>query len=351
MCVLNKPIADALCTVITLGFARENEKRNKLCFEYDKDEDKAAYEKVKILFAKVGVCIDIGKSVSQAEFPYILGTDLTGLQLENFKKSLNVWVKEIDAMMNEANEPDPNKNQTSPQGAYIGVQILVDGAGDIVDDPSIYGPSSLSLHRPIFRMISPEEQEPIAIAYRNAVMNTNAAVLAITRGLHVTDYSDFNIPYKPGHLFGSGHGMIRAMVNRRDNPPGCDSVFAEIALGSGTTKVSSCLPCALFMQSFGYPASSIHLGRGDNWRIPDSPSDSVLKNWKDYIRDCYKDGLQAFNPDIKLATNNIILGAMVERIIRQDAQEIPNLFLESLTFEDSFTNRIISAFASAGITV
>jgi hypothetical protein len=139
--------------------------------------------------------------------------------------------------------------------------------------------------------------------------------------------------------------MIRAMVNSVTPPPNIQSVFAEIALGANTTKVSSCIPCAIFMQSFGYPASSIHLGRGDNWRIPDFPSEKILSDWRNAIISCYLSGVELCNPRID-SYDNTRLDDMVAMLIaeRNDEQDItpyiPDVFLEALTFEGSFIDRI-----------
>ena len=143
--------------------------------------------------------------------------------------------------------------------------------------------------------------------------------------------------------------MIRAMVNRETPSGGCESVFAEIALGNNTKKVSSCIPCAIFMQSFGYPASSIHLGKGDNWRIPDNPAVEIVENWRNTVIRYYSSGLEIRNPTI-ISCDNRNLDDMVAILVverndgPQDRQgilsKIPDLFLEALTFEDPFIDRI-----------
>jgi hypothetical protein len=100
------------------------------------------------------------------------------------------------------------------------------------------------------------------------------------------------------------------------------------------------------MQSFGYPASSIHLGRGDNWRIPDEPSAEILHNWADSIITYYRMGLELCNPAVILEGDETTLADAAAMIIESNAgvhdimPEIPNLFLEALTFEDSFIDRI-----------
>jgi hypothetical protein len=363
---LNKKIADALCTVITLGFAREMEINGQpLRFEYEDQDrnlnqaqnnararDAEDHRLLRDAFTSLGVHIDVGPSAPQVLMPYILGTNLPQNRLNTFISDLHQWADQIMNMFNAANAQNP------PRGAYIGVQFFVDANGNIQRGriannfdagPFIYGSSALSLHQPVYRRIIDDERDAIGIAYYNARMSTNNAVRAVTAADLIV-LSRFETDYLTGCIFGSDHGMIRAMVNSVMPPPGqgIDRVFAEIALGDNTKKVSSCIPCAIFMQSFGYPASSIHLGRGDNWRIPDEPTTEILHNWTDSIVICYLRGLEVFNPAVRLGVDDTTLDNAAAMIIASNANvnvnnvttEIPNLFLEALTFEDSFIERI-----------
>ncbi|MDR2433964.1 MAG: hypothetical protein LBD47_05305 [Treponema sp.] len=352
MLFLDKTIADALCTVITLGFAREMERTGQpLVFEYEVPGDAEDHELIRDAFGPLGVMINVRMSAPQVQMPYILGANLPQNRLNTFINDLHQWADQINNMFNAANGQNP------PRGAYIGVQFFVDANGNILRgriannfdaDPLVYGPSALSQHCPVYREITFVEEQGIGLAYYNARKSTIDAARAVANGLNQAPPTDFDKDYRAGHIFGSGHGMIRAMVNSVMPPPGqgIDHVFAEIALGAGTTKVSSCVPCAIFMQSFGYPASSIHLGRGDNWRIPDRPSAEILHNWTDFIVNYYLSGLELFNPSVGLGGVNTTLDDAAKRIIESNAGaddiilKIPNLFLEALTFEDSFMNRI-----------
>jgi hypothetical protein len=344
MTYLTKKTADALCTVITLGFAGQMEANGQpVTFEYEQDRDAGDHEVVQAAFEELGVRINVRQSLPQNLFPYILGANLPQNRLDAFIVDLTRYINTINNMFNEA-----NGQANPPRGAYIGVQFFVNQAGNIAGDPNIYGPSALSLHLPVYRTITFAEGQAIGIAYYNARKSTNDATRAVIQGLMNVNVHqlEFDTDYQAGHIFGSGHGMIRAMVNSVTPPVNCESVFAEIALGNNTTKVSSCVPCAIFMHSFGYPASSIHLGRGDNWRIPDTPGDEVLTNWKNTIVNCYTSGLDIYNPLVD-AANNIRLDDMAAILIteRNDGVQdilpgIPDLFLEALTFEDSFIQRI-----------
>jgi hypothetical protein len=59
------------------------------------------------------------------------------------------------------------------------------------------------------------------------------------------------------------HGMIQAIYLSYGHGPSCRAY--EIAVGSQTTKMASCVPCSLFMGASGYFPNSIHLGRGESW--------------------------------------------------------------------------------------
>ena len=59
------------------------------------------------------------------------------------------------------------------------------------------------------------------------------------------------------------HGMIQAIYKAYGLGPNCEPY--EIAVGSVTKKMASCLPCTLFMSATGYLPTSIHLGRGESW--------------------------------------------------------------------------------------
>lgn len=75
------------------------------------------------------------------------------------------------------------------------------------------------------------------------------------------------------------HGMIQAIYLAYGHGPGCRAY--EIAVGSQTTKMASCIPCTFFMASAGYFPNSIHLGRGESWAplfAPYTPSVKMLPN-------------------------------------------------------------------------
>jgi hypothetical protein len=77
-------------------------------------------------------------------------------------------------------------------------------------------------------------------------------------------------------LVGYTHGMIQAIYNVKffetAQPGKPAGTPYEIAIGtvagphpSRTTKLASCICCAVFMEATGFPASSTHLGRAECW--------------------------------------------------------------------------------------
>lgn len=82
------------------------------------------------------------------------------------------------------------------------------------------------------------------------------------------------------------HGMIQAIYKAYSLGPSCTPY--EIAVGSQTKKMASCLPCTLFMVAAGYPPTSTHLGRGESWAPlyePYNPHGSAEPNEPGVIRD------------------------------------------------------------------
>jgi hypothetical protein len=85
------------------------------------------------------------------------------------------------------------------------------------------------------------------------------------------------------------HGMIQAIYRAYHLGPSCSPY--EIAVGSLTTKLASCLTCTFFMTANGYPPNSIHLGRGESWTplfapyYPEDPQRQATTQEAAVIRD------------------------------------------------------------------
>jgi hypothetical protein len=94
------------------------------------------------------------------------------------------------------------------------------------------------------------------------------------------------------------------------------------------------------------PASSIHLGRGDNWGIPDDTPPDIRTAWADSIVMNYIQGISLFDPTVLFNDRLLNFDDYIRNEIcnRDDTieNEIPDIFLEALTFKSSFTDKIIT---------
>jgi hypothetical protein len=361
MAFLTQETADALCTIITLGFvASEIEQRGNITFEYDNLNDQQNYAEVAAIFANLGAPVIVQESSSQTLMPFILGTNLPPALTQNFIDSLINTSNAVGIMMGFAAGPN------APRGAYIGLTFTVDAATGVPvpgDEPLIYGPSALEQYPPVYRQVT---DNSVGNSYQAAMGHTNAAAAAVAagNGNNLAVAAPFNDPYVPGRLFGSCHGMIRAMA-MQPAPAGPyvgvgnTQVYAELALGNNTRKVSSCLPCAMFMSSFGMPASSIHLGRGDNWNLPGDVWPAVHDAWEDSIAMYYARGISLFDPlvlfnhgpqfDRRVANFDDYIRAEICVLPPDNINhELSEIFLEALTFESPFLERIIRTSWYAG---
>lgn len=120
------------------------------------------------------------------------------------------------------------------------------------------------------------------IIVSNQVQNVVA-----TQGMYFQDQAVVNgiapTPLDPANdVIGYVHGMIQAIYDvelHKAASGKSGGIPYEVAVGvqdnpdDSTTKLASCLTCALFMEATGYPASSTHLGRGESWCIIHSPYD------------------------------------------------------------------------------
>jgi hypothetical protein len=387
---LNREIADALCAVITLGFAIKQNKKygSKMIFQYEKTDDKEKYKKIEKLFALVGANLCMSQSEPQMAMPFIIGSEEGQRWLEDKKTRLIIdhaiinYVSDISDLMNAADRSAP-----PPMGAYVGGAFTFNGT--TVSNMRLVGTSSLDLYKPTYRNPHDEEfafvesgvpkEGMIQYYYREkqeSINNTIGVIKKVigTRGnqnptdgkIELTEEINKKPKdYKSGYLYGCCHGMIRSMVAI---PKTSNQYYFEIALGSGTTKVSSCVPCAIFMESIGMPASSIHLGRGDCWNIPESCDALYRKLWETAINSYYEKGIEALRVhnalrlhvdgdgklgDLADKKSDIAFNVFIESHLYKDkerfSERTPGIFLEALTFEGSFIDKISKTFMYAKI--
>jgi hypothetical protein len=329
---LNQSLADALCATIFVGASTKDITE----FQYSDLGEKTDYISVKNFLQDQGVSIAVSQSVSKSDLAYIVAKTPKVATLDAAYQFTDEYSKYLAVIEQKA-----NLLSSPPYGAYI-------GGMSTTSKLFMVGPSALEQYSSVYRT---EVDASISDAYKNGVVNTNNAINAvkeaqkntvITQGMSI-DYTDFSAavtaPYIDGSLFKSYHGMIQSMI-KYSTTIDTNSFIFEIALGNNTNKVSSCFPCSAFMTAQNRAATSTHLGRGDNWNIPSTCSIQFKSDWQKKINEWYNAGklvLTKKNPS-KFDT---LFKALA---INGRSNNIPDIFLEALTYESKFTSKIINSF-------
>jgi hypothetical protein len=339
--MMTQKAADALCTMIVIGYAKDilaSTGKNAV-FEYESTGDASAHETVKETLESY-VEIDVNQSVSKATFPLIVA------------KTDRVSSTEIATLVGDTETKLSGELERKLEdlglgglyGAYIG------GYSD-TSKIELVGASDLGLYTPVYRAAN---DSVVETAYNNAKETSNKVINLLTAyqtsisggkkvdgvNISVKDInSKITTSFSDGKVFKSFHGMIVAMTKYASSIDANSFIF-EIACSSNTSKVSSCFPCATFMKSQNTPATSVHLGRGDNWNIPSSCSSSMKANWESKIIKWYGLGVAALD-------NNSDWNSFISdyRSGNSGNKLIPAMFLEALTFEKSFTKRIVDTLS------
>lgn len=345
---LDKKTADAVCTVVAIGFiAEQNRIENdyqRTKFQYELPLDQVGQGNVpqshktveKLIERDTGLRIRFTPTESRDNFPFILakppverGMNELEIVVQAYNNTVNFW---------ESMKHFSDKIQDPPKGAYIGGYAH---EGNF----SVIGPSNLLTYDPLFRTQAVgEDMEKTFDSFAYEIAKADSIVCEAHRrnGAGITYVpaalsTDDRFP--PEKLIGCVHGMIHGML-QFPNPPE-NSVHIEYALGKGTTKVASCLPCSIFMSANGRPASSTHFGRGDNWNFP-SPSEQYPE-MKEQQERWGLAVIQHFLNGKEMLHNVINQNPALRELVDVDVEDnIPQLFLESLTFQGTFIDKIIS---------
>ena len=334
---MNKKIADMLCTLIVLGYTEDDSTGTKV-FEYEKKEDLASYTLVQEAFSRFGVCVNVRQSAAKKDFPIILAdTDRTKINPE-YRQA----IYDIEAALAKVLEVGYQSGKPKDlYGAYI-------GGFSQISSIDLLGASDLELYQSQLRHV---DSTAIGKRYEEARDVSNKVISFLSeyksgkkvKGVlvRVKDLNDPPEEYKEGHLFKSYHGMILSLM-KYSSVSDKNTFSFEIAFSQGTKKVSSCFPCATFMVANNRPPSSTHLGRGDNWNIPNIQGSQIMKKaWKLAIEDWFSKGYSLL---ANKANGNALLEASQFTDYMQAnnfvAKDVPKLFLVALTFESSFANKI-----------
>lgn len=334
---LDETLANALCTAVVVGYAIDATDSR---FEYTDDE--SVHEDIRKTLGALGVTIQIGKSERKSTFPMIAAkcnaaptAKQAGVVMDYETKASAYMEARLERLRKEGDLPPI-------RGAYLGGYST----------PSrihLVGVSSLDLYEAKYRKV---DGGAVRGAYEQGSKVTRFVdewLLELTQertgGLKISglpvDAPD--IPpaprYREGHLFKSYHGMTKALDRFwRDVDAAKNGIFFEIALGPDTNKVSSCFPCCTFMTSAGHPPTSTHLGRGDNWNIPSQCG--LRGRWEENVEKWFRKGRGAMQKS-KVMQRSKEKKEILAALQRLNAR-IPEVFLEALTFEEKFTNRILN---------
>ncbi|WP_325199453.1 hypothetical protein [Oscillibacter sp.] len=363
--------ADALCTVIALGFivSSKGELKNHAYIIYQEDAgDDAECRRHLQLQAKLAALAGPkGSFAFQTQSPgdkphrpvILAQTDRSVLQ-GGVAEDETVILNRLERKVNEF-------ASTPLRGAYVGGLLSI-GSAELLD------PSILYWYKPDYRAFSPEESEEavklrIEEAYQNALSVTetvqdflggvfsegqtlkNGGTLIRRPGERPLSV---NIRNKPtgADLFASVHGMTQSIIHYSGNSDP-NKVNIELALSRDTCKVASCIPCSIFMWANGTPATATHFGRGDNWNFPPSafqqirecsgPGDLAplagypyVKSWMEHMWRAYDAGKACFagKPEPWISED-------LAFALQLGREKIPQMFLEALTFESSFLNKML----------
>ena len=363
--------ADALCTVIALGFivSSKGELKNHSYIIYQEGaDDDAECQRHLQLQAKLAVLANSNNLFAfktqhadeKSRRPVILAqTNRSALQ-GGIAEDETVILNRLERKVNEfANIP--------LRGAYVG-GVLAVGSAELLD------PSILYWYKPDYRELSAEEsgeaeEHRIEESFKNAKTVTDTvqdflgSVFSEGQTLKnggtlirrpVERPIDAAVLAKPtgSDLFASVHGMTQSLIHYSGNSDPA-KVNIELALSRDTCKVASCIPCSIFMWANGTPATATHFGRGDNWNVPPNafeqlrkcsgPDDLAplagypyVKNWVTHIWKAYDAGRACFTgKPASWVSEDLAFALQLGR------EKIPQMFLEALTFESSFLNKML----------
>ncbi len=354
MFTLSKSLADALCVVIACGFFdkmtpdRGKSSNHYTDFITGDETEQARYRRLKDALSELGISVTFHAPPDKKKTPFIMGKarNLVPETINGLQTDMGVWAENLETIVNRGGKP--------LRGAYL-------GGYDDASKTEVLGVSDLYLYPAKFRTnLAAEEHEhqtrkeqTIENAYEAAREVTNAVIkyLMIQKGRPRCvrylqgERTEIREPYRANSLFASVHGMTRAITYA---PRLSDTkiVHFELALGAATNKVASCIPCSLFMAAVGDTATFTHLGRGDNWNFPKPPDEKKDRAawtcyhanktaWAAYIMECYRQGAAKLARDPRLS-------GWFRASTELSPDKIPDVFLESLTYESSFLNKFSS---------
>lgn len=363
----DKTYADTLCTIIACGFMSLAGNQTTFVYETVPKEDttrmtreKAAeYQKrVDKMNQDIRRHEDLAKRLSgivsevtfepqqaKKEFPFIFAK--SDYLPDSVAEGL---VGELQATV-DCLERSVNKLPSELPGAYI-------GGLSTISSLHLCGGSDLYQYKPAYRTDAETMHDIISDSYHKAVNVSKTLEVKLKNFIFSSKGIKWNVlstekntkecgekiteECDAKNVFASVHGMTRSM-NYYHVDGDTHKVYLELALGRGTCKVASCIPCSIFMFANKHPATATHMGRGDNWNLPedlrealyaDSTKYDIVNKWREKVNDCYERGIAL------LAGNPFVEDWKREYEDHSWAGQIPKLFLEALTYESSFMDKM-----------
>ena len=363
----DKTYADTLCTIIACGFM--NIARNQTTFVYETvpeenvgqmtgeaaaeyqrrvakmEQDIRRHEDLAQRLSGIVSGVVFKPQQAKRDFPFIFGKSdyLPPAVADGLVGELQATVERLERAVNKLPSELP--------GAYI-------GGLSTISSLELLGGSDLYQYQPEYRSDARAMRSALSDSYHKAVDVSNTLADALesfhypTKRIHwgAMPMKYVEKGYTEGNVFASVHGMTRSMdhygaVNDKHK------VYLELALGRGTCKVASCIPCSIYMFANGHPATATHMGRGDNWNLPenlrralyaDSTEYTELNVWRQVVNNCYDEGLSL------LAGNPLVEDWKKECAEHSWTGKLPQLFLEALTYESSFMDKLCGVLPPRG---
>ncbi|MCL2187973.1 MAG: hypothetical protein FWB87_04335 [Defluviitaleaceae bacterium] len=366
---LNRRTADALCTVITVGFLQLNQRRdaqnsaitNFLAegdFNYENHQpiDHTALQiQMTDMNPQLGALFPrIEEQVNKREHPFIYAR----------REGIDDIVRQIilDNRMQpltENLERFARENRQNFPGAYIGGTL-----GPINNNVNLtlYAPSLLYQYAYPNYINVDDEYVNAATRTVNSFVDASESLLRIfsllsgsaidlngdTINFHYTEnqlnqMADqiLNIVVNNEYALASVHGLITSLVEAPPYELNADRFNVELALGTKTKKVASCIPCSIFSMAQGAPPSFAHFGRGDYWNLPQNIPNEMRHNWEAFVANCYVQGMQLLSPAIRVnILDNFFFQRLDDELNAGNIGYIGDVFISSLTFPGGFIGRM-----------
>lgn len=376
--------ADAFCALIALGFiavaipdykeskglpirkyVRTHSKKQSYILYHDgrtDAEEDVRHAELRTRLAALGVDLSFATQSAGDKplAPIILGqTDYSVLQGD--------ILGDVRGLVNRLEQAVNVQKGLPLRGAYVGGLFSGDGTAELLD-PSIlycYPPEYRDYSKNVEQSYQSAKRVTLAVRdfldeeFQNGACSRNDRS-TLRRADPLPKRTPMPESTENANLFASIHGMTQSIFHYGGTSD-VSKVNMELALSEDTSKVASCIPCSMFMWANGVPATATHFGRGDNWNFPSGvvvemkkctgPNDDWtlrglpnVRNWMHLVWASYDAGLKCLTEYFG-KTGSAPSAAMAHALGlsgQETYNKIPLMFLEALTFESSFLNKMLN---------